>query len=120
MVLVRVVGDLPVDPVDDPRIYAFEEVLGVKFSLWSAQAYGILTPLSAVATACYNLVAIAIAVVAAGQRERGREQEGAERGPHLRGLRIRPLFRVPGCRPRRLFGLTIQTRCRQCLSIPRC
>ena len=64
-----------VNPVYDPRIYAFEEVLGVKFSLWSAQAYGILTPLSAVATACYNLVAIAIAVVAAGQRERGREQE---------------------------------------------
>ena len=64
-----------VNPVYHPRIYAFEELLGVKFSLWSAQAYGILTPLSAVATACYNLVAIAVAVVATGQRERGREQE---------------------------------------------
>jgi hypothetical protein len=63
------------NPVYDPRVYAFEELLGVKVSLWSAQAYGILTPVSAIATSCYNLVAVAIAVVAAGQRERGREQD---------------------------------------------
>ncbi|MEN3339012.1 MAG: hypothetical protein V7647_2688, partial [Acidobacteriota bacterium] len=47
---------------------------GVKFSLWSAQSYVTLWPLSAVATACYNLAAVAIAVVAAAQRERRREQ----------------------------------------------
>jgi PAP2 superfamily len=63
------------NPVYDPRVYAFEELLGVKVSLWSAQAYGVLTPLSALATSCYNLVAIAIAVVAAAQRDRAREQD---------------------------------------------
>jgi hypothetical protein len=63
------------NPAYDPRIYAFEELLGINVSLWSAQAYEVLTPLSGIATVCYNFVAIAIAVVAAAQRERRREQQ---------------------------------------------
>lgn len=63
------------NPVYDTRVYGFEELLGVKVSLWSAQSYVTLTRLPAVATACYNLVAVAIAVVAAAQRERRRGQQ---------------------------------------------
>jgi PAP2 superfamily protein len=63
------------NPVYDTRIYAFEEILGIKMSLWSAQAYVSLGPLSAVAGACYNLVAVAVVVVAAAQKEPGREQD---------------------------------------------
>jgi hypothetical protein len=63
------------NPVYDPRIYAFEEILGVQFSLFGARSYRILSPLSGVATACYNLVAVAIALVAAAQRDPRRQRD---------------------------------------------
>lgn len=63
------------NPVYDPRLYAFEEILGVKFSLLGARSYLMLHPLSGVATVCYNLVAVAIALVAAGQRDPRRQQD---------------------------------------------
>jgi hypothetical protein len=63
------------NPVYDPRIYAFEEILGVPISLSVARSYLMLSPLSGVATACYNLVAVAIAVVAAGQRDQRRQRD---------------------------------------------
>jgi hypothetical protein len=63
------------NPVYDPRIYAFEEILGVPFSLLGARSYRMLAPLSGVATACYNLVAVGIALVAAAQRDQRRQRD---------------------------------------------
>lgn len=63
------------NPVYDPRIYAFEEILGVHVSLFAATSYLMLHPLTGIATACYNLVAVAIALVAAGQRDPRRQHD---------------------------------------------
>ena len=44
---------------------------------------------------------------------------GAQRGSHCRGVRVRALFRVPGCGPGRLFrSLLSGRRCRRYLSTP--
>jgi hypothetical protein len=64
-----------VNPVFDPRIYAFEEILGVRFSLMSARSFLWLRPLSAVASACYNLIAVGIALTASAQPTRARGED---------------------------------------------
>lgn len=63
------------NPVYDGRVYAFEELLGVRFSLLGVWSYKALAPLSIVATACYNLLAVAIAILAACHREQSRDRE---------------------------------------------
>jgi hypothetical protein len=63
------------NPVYDGRIYAFEEILGVKFSLLGVASYRMLRPLSGIATACYSLLAVGIVLVAAAQRHPRREQD---------------------------------------------
>ena len=72
------------------------------------------------ATACYNLVAIAIAVVAAGQRERGREQEVLNAVLISGACGFALYFVCPVVGPVVSFGPSIRTRCRPCLSIRRC
>lgn len=62
------------NPVYDSRVYAFEEILGFRFSLIGVRSYRALSALSAVATGCYALVALAITLVASAQRDRRREQ----------------------------------------------
>jgi hypothetical protein len=64
-----------VNPVYDPRIYAFEQILGIRVSLLSAKSYVMLAPFSGIATACYNLVAVAIAIVAARQPDARRQRD---------------------------------------------
>jgi hypothetical protein len=63
-----------INPVYDGRVYAFEEILGFKFSLLGVQSYRLLAPLSAAATACYGILPLAIALVAAAQKDPQREQ----------------------------------------------
>jgi hypothetical protein len=62
-----------VNPVYDARVYAFEEILGARFSLLGVWSYHLFRPLSAVATACYGTVALGIVLVAAAQRTARRE-----------------------------------------------
>jgi hypothetical protein len=62
------------NPVYDPRVYAFEQILGVPFSLLGAWSYRLLSPLSGIASTCYNLVAVGIALVAAGQSDERRQR----------------------------------------------
>jgi len=64
-----------INPVYDGHIYAFERILGVSFSLLGVWSYHVLAPFSAVATACYNTLAIGIVLVAAAQRDRARESD---------------------------------------------
>ena len=56
------------NPVYDTRIYAFEEILGFKFSLAGVKSYHLLRPLSALASGCYAMLALAMTVVAGSQR----------------------------------------------------
>jgi hypothetical protein len=56
-----------VNPVYDTRIYAFEEILGVKFSIIGVKSYHLLRPFSGLASACYTMLAVAMTVVAAAQ-----------------------------------------------------
>ena len=62
-----------VNPVYDARIYAFEEILGVRFSLLGVASYRVLFPLSAIATVCYSFLPFGLALVAAKQRSFARE-----------------------------------------------
>jgi PAP2 superfamily protein len=63
------------NPVYDGRVYAFEEILGLQFSVLGVRTYHLLAPLSAAATACYGTVALAIVLVAAAQRRPDGEAE---------------------------------------------
>jgi hypothetical protein len=62
-----------INPVYDGRVYAFEEILGFKFSLLGVQSYRLLPPLSAIATGCYGILPLAIALIAAAQKDRRAE-----------------------------------------------
>ena len=64
-----------VNPVYDARIFAFEEILGPQFSLIGVRSYALLAPLSRVATACYDMVAFCLVLVAAAQATLKRERE---------------------------------------------
>jgi len=64
-----------VNPVYDGRVYAFEEILGFKFSLIGVQSYHLLSPLSRLATACYTTLALAMTVVAGAQGSVRRERD---------------------------------------------
>jgi hypothetical protein len=63
------------NPVFDTRIYAFEETLGLQFSVLGVMSYRFLSPLSAGATACYNLLAVGTILVALMQPHRDRERD---------------------------------------------
>jgi hypothetical protein len=63
------------NPVYDTRIYAFEEILGLKFSVLGVMSYRMLNPISALATACYTLLALAAMVVALMQPKPYRERD---------------------------------------------
>ena len=56
-----------VNPVYDTRIYAFEEILGFKFSIIGVKSYHLLRPFSGLASACYAMLAVAMTVVAGAQ-----------------------------------------------------
>lgn len=56
-----------VNPVYDPTIYAFEEILGLKFSIIGVRTYHALAPLSSLAGACYMFLACGIVLAALGQ-----------------------------------------------------
>ena len=56
-----------VNPVYDGRIYAFEEILGFKFSIIGVTSYHLLKPFSALASLCYTMLAVAMTVVAGAQ-----------------------------------------------------
>jgi hypothetical protein len=64
-----------INPVYDGRIYAFEEILGFKFSIVGVKSYHLLSPLSGLATACYTLLALAMTVVAGAQASARRERQ---------------------------------------------
>jgi hypothetical protein len=63
-----------INPVYDGRVYAFEEILGVKFSLLGVQSYHLMPALSRLATGCYGILPLALALVAAAQ-ERSRAED---------------------------------------------
>ena len=56
-------------------MYAFEQILGVKFSLLAVRSYHLLSPLSGLATACYGIVALGVVLVAATQATVRRERD---------------------------------------------
>jgi hypothetical protein len=64
-----------VNPVYDGRVYAFEEILGLQFSILGVQSYHLLRPLSAVASGCYATLALAMTVVAGAQGSATRERQ---------------------------------------------
>jgi hypothetical protein len=64
-----------INPVYDGRVYAFEEILGVKFSLLGVQTYRLLPAVSAIATGCYGLLPLAVALLAAAQKDSRAEHE---------------------------------------------
>jgi hypothetical protein len=63
-----------VNPVYDARIYAFEEILGFKFSIIGVKSYHLLKPLSGLASLCYAMLAVAMTIVAGAQGSLGRER----------------------------------------------
>jgi len=63
------------NPVYDGRVYAFEEILRVRVSALVVRTYAQLGPLSAIATGCYDMLAMAIVLVAAGEKRFGRERD---------------------------------------------
>jgi hypothetical protein len=63
-----------VNPVYDGRIYAFEEILGFKFSIIGVKSYHVLKPLSGLASLCYAMLAVAMTIVAGAQGSLRRER----------------------------------------------
>jgi hypothetical protein len=57
-----------VNPVYDARIFSFEDILGLRFSLIGMRSYALLSPLSGVATFCYFTVAVGVVVTAIQQQ----------------------------------------------------
>jgi PAP2 superfamily protein len=64
-----------INPVYDGRVYGFEEILGFKFSLLGVQSYHLAPALSAIATGCYGVLPLAIALSAAAQKSRRAEND---------------------------------------------
>ena len=102
-----------VNPVYDTRIYAFEEILGFKFSIIGVKSYHLLRPFSGLASACYAMLALAMTVVAGAQGCARREQQFL-RPRHRRRRRVRvcSVFFVPRRRTADGFSVrSIRMRC---------
>jgi hypothetical protein len=64
-----------VNPVYDARVYAFEELLGVRLSLLGVRSFLWLAPFALVAAAAYGLVGLGVVLVAAAQKTARRETD---------------------------------------------
>ena len=62
-----------VNPVYDTRVFAFEAILGVKFSLLGVWTFHHLAPLSGISAACYVALPIGMSLVVAAQRDPRRQ-----------------------------------------------
>jgi hypothetical protein len=64
-----------INPVYDGRIYAFEEILGGHLSVLCVKAYSLFPALGNLASGCYAMIGLGLAIVAALQESEERERD---------------------------------------------